>query len=396
MSMANNVKTLSDMTTGVVVANRAGRHAELAHDLPTRSLRAHLSRLPEPAPAIVEAPLIETDTAPGFSALRQIPVRRGPIAGIAVDPRDGLVYTTNPTDHSVSVLDPATLSVRTTIPGFDEASAVAAANGRAFVATVSLSHDAVTTVDPAAVEAGTDHPLALSVADVAVDAAGRYVYVARSGRDGADVAIIDTADGRVRTLELRTRPGAAATALTVSPDGARVYVVTVDDLGGELVAIDTATRRIAGGLAFPAPLRAVAAGPGGLVYVATCDLSFGGVIDVVDARSMRVVSSIDVGGLVTDLVAGAAGDRLYVAGVDRVSVVCVATQEIIDTVTIVDQPSCLAESADGKKLFIADYVGAVTALTIASSTESLLARMMTADSDAVLDIPMLELESAGI
>ena len=99
---------------------------------------------------------------------------------------------------------------------------------------------------------------------------------------------------------------------------------------------------------------------------------------------------------VTDLVAGAAGDRLYVAGVDRVSVVCVATQEIIDTVTIVDQPSCLAESADGKKLFIADYDGAVTALTIASNTESLLARMMTADSDAVLDIPMLELESAGI
>ena len=75
MSMANNVKTLSDMTTGVVVANRAGRHAELAHDLPTRSLRAHLSRLPEPAPAVVEPPLIETDTAPGFSALRQIPVR---------------------------------------------------------------------------------------------------------------------------------------------------------------------------------------------------------------------------------------------------------------------------------------------------------------------------------
>ena len=141
---------------------------------------------------------------------------------------------------------------------------------------------------------------------------------------------------------------------------------------------------------------AVAAGPDNVVYVATCDLSFGGVIDVVDARTMRVVSSIDVGGLVTDLVAGAAGDRLYVAGVDRVSVVCVATQEIIDTVTIVDQPSCLAESADGKKLFIADYDGAVTALTIASNTESLLARMLTADSDAVLDIPMLELESAGI
>ena len=72
--------------------------------------------------------------------------------------------------------------------------------------------------------------------------------------------------------------------------------------------------------------------------------------------------------------------------------VCTATHEIVDTVTIVEQPSCLAESADGKKLFIADYDGAVTALTVASSTESLLAKMMTSD---VLDIPMLELEHAG-
>lgn len=392
VSMANKGNADTDVAGGLIVADRPGRHAELAHDLPTRSLRAHLSRLPEPAQA-VEAPLIETDTAPGFSALRQIPVRRGPIAGIAVDARDGLVYTTNPTDNSVSVLDPAALSVVATIGGLDEASAIAAANGRAFAATVTLSHDEVSTVDPAATEPGADYPLALSISDLAVDRAGRYVYAARSGRDGADLAVIDTADGRVRTLDLGTRPGAAASAIAISPDGARVYVVTVDDLGGELVAVDTATRRVVGGLAFPAPLRAVAAGPRGTVYVASCDLSFAGVIDVVDSRTMRVAASIEVGGLVTDLVAGATGDRLYVAGVDRVSVVCTATHEIVDTVTIVEQPSCLAESADGRKLFIADYDGAVTALTIASSTESLLAKMMTSD---VLDIPMLELERAGV
>ncbi len=389
---ANNVNAVNDSTAGVTVADRPGRHPDLAHDLPARSLRAHLSRLPEPA-RVVEAPLIETDTAPGFSALRQIPVGRGPIAGIAVDARNGLVYTTNPTDNSVSVLDPAALSVVSTIPGLDEASAITAANGRAFAATVTLSHDAVSTVDPAATEPGADHPLALSVGDLAADRDGRYVYVARSGRDGVDLAVIDTADGRVRTLDLGTRPGAAASAIAISLDGARVYVVTVDDLGGELVVVDTATRRVVGGLAFPAPLRAVAAGPRGTVYVATCDMSFAGLVDVVDDRTMRVTASIDVGGLVTDLVAGGTGDRLYVAGVDRVSVVCTATHEIVDTVTIVEQPSCLAESADGKKLFIADYDGAVTALTIASSTESLLAKMTTPD---VLDIPMLELEHAGV
>ena len=70
-----------------------------------------------------------------------------------------------------------------------------------------------------------------------------------------------------------------------------------------------------------------------------------------------------------------------------------ATHEIIDTVTVVEQPSCIAESADGKQLFIADYDGAVTALTVASSTESLLAKLV---DSAVIDIPMLELEPVGV
>ena len=75
MSMANNVKTLSDMTTGVVVANRAGRHAELAHDLPTRSLRAHLSRLPEPAPAKLKYEWFVRLTGVGLSVVAAYSIR---------------------------------------------------------------------------------------------------------------------------------------------------------------------------------------------------------------------------------------------------------------------------------------------------------------------------------
>ena len=69
------------------------------------------------------------------------------------------------------------------------------------------------------------------------------------------------------------------------------------------------------------------------------------------------------------------------------------THEIVDTVTVVEQPSCIAESADGKRLLIADYDGAVTVLKVASTTESLLAKMMASD---VIDVPMLELEAAGV
>ena len=402
--MANNVAGVNEVTEaigGVAVGDRPKAvHPNLlpvlgaAEDLPTRSLRAHLRRLPEPT-AVVEPPLIETDTAPGFSSVRRITVDRGPIADMSVDPRDGLIYVANQADNSVAVLDPATLSVVSTIAGTEEPFAIAAANGRAFVGTVTMSHDAVTVVDPSmGGESVADHPLALSVRDLTVDPGGRYVFAARSGRHGADVAVVDTTDGRVTTMNLGTRPGAAAQAITVSRDGARVYVITVDDLDGALVALEAAAHRVIGSLAFPSPLRDVAVSPDGTtVFVATCDLSFGGVVDVVDTRRMRVVDSVDVGGLITQVVVSAEGERLYVANGDRISVICTLTHEIVDTVTVVEQPSCIAESADGKRLFIADYDGAVTILKVASTTESLLAKMMTPD---VIDIAMLELEAVGV
>ena len=324
------------------------------------------------------------------AASRRITVGRGPIAGIAVDSGDGRIYVANQTDDSVTVLDPTTGAV-VAVTGVSEPSAVAVADGRAFLATVTMSHDAVTVIDTDA-EQPAEHPLALSVGAVAVDPAGRYAYAARSGRDGADLAIIDTATGNVATMSLGTRPGAAAVAATVSPDGTRVYVATVDDLGGELVSVDTTRRRVLGDLAFPAPLRDIAVSPDGTtVHVGTCDLSFDGVVYLVDARRMSVVGGIEVGGLITELVAGADGDRLYAVGVDRVAVLSVVARQVTDTVTAVDQPSCVAESADGGTLFIADYAGAIAVLTVASSAESLLARMMASD---VIDVPMLELERA--
>lgn len=390
--MANSVADVNDVTeaiSGVAVAARSVAPAEL----PTRSLRAHLRRLPEPAPVVVEAPLVETDTAPGFSALRRIEVARGPIAAMSVDPRDGLVYVTNPADHSVAVLDPASLSVVGTVDGLEEPFDIAARDGRAFVSTVTMSHDAVAVLEPGAAEP-VEHPVALTIRALAADPAGRFVYLARTGRDGADLAVLDTTDGRVTTLNLGTRAGASAESLAVSRDGSRVYVITVDDLGGELVAVDAVRRRVIGGLAFPAPLRDVAVSPdGATLYVATCDLSFGGVVDVVDVRRMRVIGSIDIGGLITGLLVNSEGDRLYAVNGDRIDVVCTATAEIVDTITVVEQPACIAESADGKRLLIADFEGAVTILKVASSTESLLAMMMTAD---VIDIPMLELERAGV
>jgi len=392
--MATNVGDVNEVTEaigGIAVAERPARHHGIPglgdlHELPSRVLRSHLQRLPDAAPVITDGPLPETTTAPGFSALYEIPVGAGPIAAMSVD-ADGYLYVANPAAESIAVVDPVALSVVRTVTGVQEPFAVRAVNGRAYVSTVTGSNDAVSMIDTRN-QSDSSYPVREAIRDIEVSADGRRVYAARTGRLGADIAVIETATGRVATVDLRTRATAAAEAISMSRDGSRVYVVTADHLGGEFIAVDTATNTVVGGLAFSSPLRDVAAGPDGIVFVAS-DTEDGGVVDVVDTRSLRVIDSMMIGGPITQLVAGTVTERLYVLNGDRITVVCPTTHDIIDTVTTVEQPSAIAESADGKRLFVSAFTGVVTVLTVASATESLMARMMTAD---VIDVPMLELE----
>jgi YVTN family beta-propeller protein len=363
--------------------------------MPSAMVRSHLQRLPEAAPVVAEKPLMETDLAPGYTVVGQALVGRGVIADLSVSPRGGYIYATNQVDNSVSVLDPETLAVVANVAGLDEPFLVKAAGTRAYVSTVSAAYDAVTVIDAKAGTIVATHPLASSVRDLALSRDGRRIYVARSGADGADVAVIDTVTGSVTTLDLGTRRVATAEAIAISRDGTRVYVATADHLGGELVAIDTRDHRIAGSCAFAAPVRGIAVSPdGATVFVAGYDTEIGAHVDIVDARSCNVTGTVPVGGSVTQLLLSAEGDRAYVVNGEEIAVLCTATHEIIDTVTVGAEPACIAESRDGKRVFVADYDGRVTAFSVASTTESLLAKMM---EPAALAMPALrELTPVGV
>ncbi|MET0704219.1 MAG: YncE family protein, partial [Mycobacterium sp.] len=185
-----------------------------------------------------------TDGVDRVTVIGQVFVGRGPIVDMSVSSRSGMVFVTNQTDDSVSQLDLDTLVVVATVTDTNEPFVVKTAGSRAFVSTASAAYDAVTVIDTDSGGVVATFPLAASIRDLALSPDGCLIYVARTTGDGADVAVIDTISGAITTVDLGTRRGSTAAVITISRDGAWVYVVTADHLGSELVAIDTRDDRV--------------------------------------------------------------------------------------------------------------------------------------------------------
>jgi YVTN family beta-propeller protein len=346
-------------------------------------------------------------------AVVQIPVNKGPISGIAASHDGNRLMVTNYGGDSVSIVDVDDCRVVGTIPGIDEPFAIAlsaAATGRAYVSTVSAAYDAIQVIDLATNTVVATHPVALSVSDLTASADGKYVYASRSGARGADVAVLDTVTERLEVIDIATAPGITTECVRVTPDGGRLYVGVNGPAGGQLVVIDTGMMPETGAesegrsrwrrksVKVPAKsqvqaarqdvspkltvietieiglaVRDVAISPNGArVYVASSGPEFA-VVDVVDTRTNKITSTrkiAEVNGLLTRLTVSGDGDRAYLVSHDNVTMLCTLTQDVIDSVNVATQPSCVVESRDGKYLYIADYSGAITVAPIAAGAES--------------------------
>jgi DNA-binding beta-propeller fold protein YncE len=168
----------------------------------------------------------------------------------------------------------------------------------------------------------------------------------------------------------------------VSPDGRRLYVAVNGASTAELVVIDTKQHRVLNTVQIGSPIRDIAISPdGATAYVGSCAPDFGTVLDVVDVRDTRTAAVTntykfgDIAGLLTRLTVSRNGERAYLVGDQSVTVLCTSTQDVLGGIAIDGQPSCAIESPDGSRLYIADYAGTVTVLTIASATTSIDAHM---------------------
>jgi YVTN family beta-propeller protein len=345
--------------------------------------------------------VLEFGAAPGFPIVVEIAVQNGPISGIATSPDGARLLVTNYGRNSVSVIDTDTRRVVETVADLDEPFAIAMGSkdaDRAYVSTVSTAYDAIAVIDVPTNAVVATHPVALSVSDLVVSPGGRYVYASRNDAGGADVAVLDTTTGGVEAMEVATTPGTTTECVRLSPDGGRLYVGTNGPAGGRVVVIGTHPQsnepgagrsswrrksstastgnaeqtglRVIDTIEIGLPVRDVALSPNGAVaYVASCAPELGAVIDVIDTRTNKIIGTRkigEIGGILTGLTLSRDGDRAYLVSDDSIAVLCTLTHDIVGTVTVTNQPSCMVESPDAKYLYIADYSGAVTVAAVAS------------------------------
>lgn len=320
--------------------------------------------------------VIEVGAAPGFPLVVQIAVRRGPISDIVASPDGARLMVANYGHDSVSVIDTHSCRVIDTIPWLGEPSALAVGGhdtNRAYVSTVSSAYDSIEVIDVPTNTVVATHALALSVSDLAVSPDGNHVYASRNGASGGDVVVLDTKTGHVEAIALPNRPGATTECVRAGSDG-RLYVATNGPAGGQLVVLDAGgaptSLCVADTVEIGLPIRDVALSPNGAIaYVASCAPELGAVIDVVDTRTAKITGTRklgEIGGILTQLTLSGDGDRAYLASDEGVTVLCTLTHDVVGTVGVANRPSCVAESADGRYLYIADYSGTVTVAAVAS------------------------------
>jgi DNA-binding beta-propeller fold protein YncE len=114
---------------------------------------------------------------------------------------------------------------------------------------------------------------------------------------------------------------------------------------------------------------------------------------VIDLSSRRISDTIELGiGAPTQMVLSPDATRAYIVDYDRVSVLCTASHEVVNTLTVEARPSCVAIDSDGGRLYVADFDGGVTAFCVDSTMPLLYSQFMATDPIAV---PVLrELEPA--
>ncbi|MEV0673316.1 YncE family protein [Mycobacterium sp. NPDC050441] len=312
-------------------------------------------------------------------------VGRGPIGDIAVDPERDTVVVTNTATQSLTVINPHTMGVVGSVRLSGDPFAVVAADDHAYVSIATAGHDAIVAVDTITGTVLNEYPLAFSVTALSISPDGKRVFAGRAGHERIDIAVIDTPAERVGTIDIATGAGVNLDALQIDATGKRLYVATSDFRGSRLVVVNTETAQAQATVWIGAPIRDIAIGDG-VAYVLTSDREHRGVVHTVDLSAGTVVDAVEVGGAPTQLVLSPDATRAYLVDYDRVIVWCTLSSEIQGSIDVHAQPAAVAVRDNGTRLYIADYAGQVNVFDVA---ESLYSQLVSADAVEMHELPAL-------
>lgn len=350
--------------TSAVAERVAAAHSLWLSTLPT------IKRAPtgDLLPALLDEVGLEPITAPIVSAAGTVAATHGPVSDLAVSPDGRRLVVVHYGADAVSIIDTATMAVTATVSGIAEPYSVVVAD-RAYVTSASTEEDAIVAVDTATAVPFAAKNLDMAARGLAVSPAGDTLYVARIGDDRADVAVIDVESGALRAVAVSAVPGATVEALHLSADGTHLFVALTTTSGGSLVVIDTTRCVVLRTVAVGGSIGEIAALPNGRKVFATgWDAELGSVITVIDVASARVIDTVGVRGIPTSLVVGHDGDFAYFVDRDEIAVMCTATHEVVDHITVGGALACLAAGPRGR-MYVADYTGAITALQVGAGTD---------------------------
>lgn len=373
-----NTTGITEAAGGVAVAERvAAAHALWVSTLPTIRRAPVGGLLPQLLRTADLEPRTEPIAAPALAVVGAIAAGHGPISDMAVSADGSRLVAAHFGADVVSVVDSATMSVAAAITDVPEPCRVTVAD-RAYVSSASDSDDAIVAVDPNTGKALAAKTVDMTAGGLAVSPAGDVLYVGRNGDEAVDIAAIDVETGATEVIEITAVPGASLDAVRLSADGTRLFAALTTAAGGSLAIVDTRSRVLQSTASVDGSIGDIAVVPNGRkVFVTGWDSELGGVVHVIDVAAARVVDTIAVGGLPTQLVAGRGGDAVFIVDRDQILVLCTATNEIVDSVVIGGQLSCLAASPDGARLYAADYAGAITVLQVAAGASVPLQELMT-------------------
>jgi len=262
-------------------------------------------------------------------------------------------------NDSVSVIDLMTLTVSATVAGIAEPYAVAVAD-RAYVNTASREEDSVVAIDLKAGSTLAAKEITVGARGLAVSPDGAAIYLARSGDQVADIAVIDTESGKTKTITVTRTVDDWVDTVRINADGTRLYAALNSDSGGSLVVIDVGARRVLHTIALGGSIGDIAVDRDNRrVLVTGWDDERGGVVRVVDGEAGRVVDTLAVDGFPVQVVVR--GGSAYLVDGSEVAVIETATATISDRIDAGSPVASIAVSADGTRLYVADYDGAVTA-----------------------------------